>query len=172
LADYRIVVLMGVAGTGKSTVGQLLAQRLGWPFFDGDDFHPQANVDKMAAGRPLTDADRWPWLAALRGLIGQKLERGETAVIACSALKASYRARLLPDDPRLALVHLTGSPALIQERLQARPGHFFDASLLTDQLTTLEPPQEAAALTVDIQLAPAEIVTTICRHLSSQTICE
>lgn len=170
--NCQIVVLMGVAGTGKTTVGRQLAQTLGWPFFDGDDFHPQASIDKMAAGRPLTDEDRWPWLAALRELIGQKLDGGETAVIACSALKASYRHRLLPDDSRLVLVHLTGSRALIQERLQARPGHFFDTDLLTDQLATLEPPQAEAALTVDIQLAPAEIVTTICQHLSSQTICE
>ncbi len=163
---------MGVAGTGKTTVGQQLALALGWPFFDGDDFHPQANKDKMAAGQPLTDDDRWPWLAALRGLIEQKLKEEETAVVACSALKASYRTYLLPDDPRLALVHLTGPRTLIQERLQARPGHFFDASLLSDQLAVLDPPSASEALTVDCQLASTEIVTTIYRYLSLQSICE
>jgi gluconokinase len=163
LSNYRVIVLMGVAGTGKSTVGRQLAQALAWPFYDGDDFHPQANIDKMAAGQPLTDADRRPWLQALRALIERQLAREETAVIACSALKERYRAILLPDGPRLALVHLTGSDHLIQERLQQRQGHFFSTMLLADQLASLEPP--AADLTVDIALTPAEIVATIRQAL-------
>jgi gluconokinase len=166
LADYRVIVLMGVAGTGKTTVGRQLAQALGWPFYDGDDFHPPANVAKMAAGRPLTDADRQPWLTALRALIDQQLARGETAVVACSALKEAYRTILLPNDPCLALVHLTGSPQLIQERLQQRQGHFFAAHLLADQLATLEPPPNAVI--VDVRLSPQKIVAAIRQSLSNR----
>jgi gluconokinase len=170
LADYRVIVLMGVAGSGKTTVGRLLAQELGWPFFDGDDFHPRANIKKMAAGEPLTDADRRPWLQTLRALIEQQLTEGKTAVIACSALKASYRAQLLLPNPRVALVHLTGSYSLLQERLQQRRGHFFDANLLTDQLATLEPPAES--LTIDVRFSPADIVAHICGHLDLNSVCE
>jgi gluconokinase len=161
---------MGVAGTGKTTTGRLLAQALGWPFFDGDDFHPRANIDKMAAGEPLTDADRRPWLQALRALIEQQLREGKTAVVASSALKASYRAQLLTSDPHVALVHLTGSYSLLQERLQQRRGHFFDANLLTDQIATLEPPFES--LTIDVRLSPADIVAHICHHLHLNAVCE
>jgi gluconokinase len=170
LPDYRVIVLMGVAGTGKTTIGRLLAQALGWPFFDGDDFHPRTNIEKMAAGEPLTDADRRPWLQALCALIEQQLREGKTAVVACSALKASYRTQLLPPDPRVALVHLTGSYSLLQERLQQRRGHFFDANLLSDQLATLEPPSES--LTIDVRLSPADIVAHICQHLDLNTVCE
>jgi uncharacterized protein len=164
VAPYRIVLLMGVAGSGKTTVGRLLAQTLGWPFFDGDDFHSQANIDKMAAGQPLTDADRQPWLQNLRTLIERQLAQGETAVIACSALKESYRTQLLPPDSPIALVHLTGSYELIQERLQQRRDHFFTAELLADQYAALEPP--AATLTVNGHHSPADIVAIVRQALA------
>jgi carbohydrate kinase (thermoresistant glucokinase family) len=126
------LLVMGVAGAGKSTLGAALAERLGWPFRDGDDLHPPANRAKMAAGQPLTDADRAPWLAAIAGWIAGHPE----GVIACSALKRAYRAQL----GTVTLVYLRGGRDLIAERLQSRPGHFFAASLMDSQFADLEPP--------------------------------
>jgi gluconokinase len=153
-----VIVLMGVAGSGKTTVGTLLARELGWRFYDADDFHPRANVEKMARGVPLDDADRLPWLEVLRGLIGGCLERGEGAVLACSALKESYREHLLVDD-RVKLVYLKGDFALIQERLEGRRGHYMKPGMLGSQFAALEEPGQA--LQVDVASPPEEIVKTI-----------
>ena len=154
-----IVVVMGVSGCGKTTVGNLLASRLGYPFLDADEFHPPENVAKMAAGTPLSDSDRWPWLEKLNG----KLIENRSAVLACSALKESYRAALSRGLPDCRFVHLRGSIELIRARLQDRRHRYMPASLLESQFATLEPP--AGALTVDIAQPPARCVEDICAAL-------
>jgi gluconokinase len=141
-----IVVIMGAAGSGKTTVGQRLAAALGWPFFDGDDFHPPASVAKMASGVPLDDDDREPWLARLRELIDEHASAGASAVIACSALRRRYRERLLAGCSEARLVYLEADAALLAQRLAARAGHFFPAALLESQLAALEPPEDAIAI--------------------------
>jgi gluconokinase len=149
---------MGVSGSGKTTVGRRLAEELGWRFYDADDFHPPANVAKMAGGIPLNDADRQPWLESLRALIRDCLERGESAVLACSALKASYRDYLLL-DARVKLVYLKGDPELIRRRLEKRSGHFMRTEMLESQFAALEEPGQESH--VDISATPAEIVRAI-----------
>lgn len=158
-----IVIVMGVAGSGKTTIGRLLAESLGWPYCEGDDLHPPANLQKMAAGIPLTDADRLPWLRELRARIERRLAAGENEVIACSALKASYREILTGGHAEVRFVHLTGSPALIRERLAHRTGHFMKATMLDSQLAALEPP--ADAVKVDVARSPEEIVAEIRARL-------
>jgi gluconokinase len=143
-----IVILMGVSGSGKSTIGLPLAERLGCPFLDADEFHPPANVAKMAAGTPLTDEDRWPWLA----LLNAKLKNEKNAVLACSALKQSYREALAKELPDCRYVHLKGSIELIRGRLAERKHRYMPASLLESQFATLEPPQNA--IEIDISQAP------------------
>ena len=155
---------MGVSGSGKTVIGQLLAERLGRPFFDGDDYHPQANVEKMAAGSPLDDADRKPWLERLRDLIHRRLERGESSVLACSALRRSYRAILEAEDDRVRFVHLEGDFDLIFGRMNAREGHYMKAGMLRSQFETFEPPQDA--LVVSIDATPEAIVDTLVRALA------
>lgn len=154
-----IVVLMGVSGAGKTTIGQRLAQRLAWPFIDADDYHPSANVAKMAAGIALTDEDRWPWLDALN----RRLREERDAIVACSALKQSYRDRLLAgiDDARVVFLH--GSRALIAKRLAERKHRYMPASLLDSQLATLERP--AHAITVDVSGEPDACVQTIAESI-------
>lgn len=137
---FSIVVSMGVSGAGKTAVGRALAARLGWTFLEGDQFHPAANVAKMAGGRPLEDADRAPWLAAIAAAIDERLARGEPAVVACSALKKSYRRVIIGERRGVRLVYLRGSRARLAERLAGRRGHFMPASLLESQLATLEEP--------------------------------
>ena len=154
-----IVVVMGVSGCGKSTVGQLLAERLACPFLDADEFHPPGNVAKMAAGTPLTDADRQPWLEMLNG----KLRAQEIAVLACSALKESYRQILSNGLDDCRFVHLRGSIELIRARLADRKHRYMPASLLESQFATLEPP--ASALAVDIAQPPARCVEAIVAGL-------
>ncbi len=154
-----VILLMGVAGSGKTTVGRLLASELGWGFADGDDYHPPANIAKMSRGEPLDDEDRRPWLAALRRHIDDCLARGENAVVACSALKKSYRAALIGDRRRVRLVHLSASPALIKARLAQRQGHYMRVGMADSQFATLEPP--ADALEVDASQTPAEIGSAI-----------
>ncbi|HEV2799022.1 MAG TPA: gluconokinase [Pyrinomonadaceae bacterium] len=156
------VVLMGVAGSGKTTIGRLLASELGWRFYDADDFHPPANVSKMSSGIPLEDADRLPWLEILRALISDSLARGESGVLACSALKASYRDHLLLDE-RVKLVYLKGDFALIRERLETRRGHFMRTEMLESQFAALEEPDKE--LHVDIAAAPVEVVRAIRARL-------
>jgi carbohydrate kinase (thermoresistant glucokinase family) len=136
-----IVVVAGVSGSGKTTVGTLLAARLGWTFADGDGFHPAANVARMRAGLPLTDADREPWLDAITAWMDRQTAAGRSAVIACSALRRAYRARLLGGRPAARMVFLLLSRAEGETRLAARAGHFFPAALLDSQLETLELPQ-------------------------------
>ncbi|HWM95401.1 MAG TPA: gluconokinase [Thermoanaerobaculia bacterium] len=154
---------MGVSGSGKTTVGGLLARRLGWPFFDADNFHPPANVEKMRQGVPLTDEDRLPWLERLGELIAGCLSRNENAVLACSALKESYRGALSGGDPRVRFVHLRADPDLLATRLERRTGHFFTRSLLESQLASLEEPEDA--LVIDASAPPEEIVRNIQERL-------
>jgi gluconokinase len=154
-----VVIVMGVAGSGKTTVGRRLAEALGWSYCEGDDLHPPANLQKMAAGLPLTDADRLPWLLELRRRIEHFLGAGENAVTACSALKASYREILAGGLEGVRFVHLTGSPALIRERLAHRTGHFMKAAMLDSQLAALEPPE--GAVEVDVAGSPEAIVEVI-----------
>jgi gluconokinase len=162
-----IVVLMGVSGSGKTTIGTLLAERMGAVFADADDYHPAANKAKMAAGNPLNDEDRQPWLETLNQLMRGWNESGKGGVLACSALKESYRTTLASGMPAGAVkfVLLDGDRELIAERLGHRPGHFFNPKLLESQLTTLEKP--ADALTVVNDRAPEEIVGQILTELAA-----
>jgi carbohydrate kinase (thermoresistant glucokinase family) len=160
-----VVLLMGVAGCGKTTVGALLAERWGATFLDGDGFHPIANVQRMAAGVPLTDADRAGWLDAIAARLARR-GKNERIVLACSALKRSYRDRLRAAAPDALLVHLAGDPALLANRLASRQGHYMPASLLPSQLATLEAPQpDEHAITLDVDAAPAKLVATLLAHL-------
>lgn len=154
---------MGVSGVGKTTIGQLLADELGWPFYDADAFHPPANVAKLAEGIPLTDEDRAPWLEAIRTKMQEFLRTSGSAVFTSSALKAAHRERLLTDHADVRLVHLIGDYNLIQERLRRRKGHFMPPKLLASQFETLETP--SGALIVNVDQAPAEIVAAIRQGL-------
>jgi len=153
-----IVLVMGVTGSGKTTVGQALADALGWQFHDGDDFHPEANVAKMAAGQPLTDDDRWPWLDRIADEMRRTLARGENAVFACSALKEVYRRRLQSAGD-VRVVYLNGDAVTIADRLAERSHRYMPASLLPSQFATLEEPVDA--LVVDIRDPVSEQV----RHI-------
>ncbi|MCY3665454.1 MAG: gluconokinase [Gemmatimonadetes bacterium] len=154
-----VIVLMGVTGSGKTTVGEQLAQQLGWAYYDADDFHPEANVRKMANGTPLTDEDRWPWLETLSAAIGQWVRAEQGAILGCSALKQSYRDILVRGRPGVQIVHLKGPRALIAQRLETRQHRYMPASLLDSQFATLEEPRDA--LSVDIGPSPAAIAATI-----------
>jgi gluconokinase len=158
-----IVVLMGVTGTGKTTVGRVLAADLGWTFRDADDFHPAANVEKMRRGVPLDDEERAPWLAALASLIDDTVARGENLVLACSALKHSYQDYLRHDLADVRYVELWGSPELIARRLAGRKGHFMNPSLLPSQFAILEPP--ADAIRVEVSGTPRAIASEIRSRL-------
>jgi gluconokinase len=159
-----IVVLMGVSGSGKTTIGKILADRLGWTFVEGDDFHPAANVAKMHAGIPLTDADRAPWLAALRERIDAATARGENIVLACSALKHAYQDYLEQHEPdNVRYVYLHGSEELIQQRLAARKGHFMNPNLLHSQFEVLEAPTHA--IRVEVSGAPEAVADEIRQKL-------
>lgn len=160
----RIVLIMGVAGSGKTTVGRQLATELGWPYHEADDFHSAANKAKMGRGEPLNDTDRAPWLAAIRAAMDDAVAHGRSAVFTCSALKESYRRILTSGRPEVRLVFLTGDRALLQARLESRPGHYMKAGMLDSQLAILEPP--ADALTLDVHATPAALVAEIRRHLS------
>ncbi|WP_175410134.1 gluconokinase [Streptomyces sp. TRM64462] len=151
-----VVVVMGVAGTGKSTIGPLVAERLGVPYAEGDDFHPAANVAKMSAGVPLDDTDRWPWLDAIgRWARGRA---GLGGVVSSSALKRAYRDRLRAAAPGVVFLHLTGDRALIEERMAARRGHFMPRALLDSQFATLQPlGDDEAGVAVDVSGTPEEI---------------
>lgn len=143
------IVVMGVSGCGKSTVGRLLAARLGIPFHDADDFHPESNVRKMAAGKPLNDTDRWPWLGVLAALLADNEKAGSSVVLACSALKVSYRRALAAEGAAIRFVYLKGGPEVIGARLEARHGHFMPTSLMASQFDALEPPRNAIAVSID-----------------------
>ena len=156
-----IVILMGVTGTGKTTVGHLLAEATGWPFAEGDDYHSAANKQKMHAGIPLTDDDRVPWLASLHAVLRGWYERGESGILACSALKQSYRDTLVAGIPGDAwrFVLLDASPQLIGERLASRKGHYMNPGLLKSQFDTLEMPEDAMRVSVDP--GPEQIAASI-----------
>ena len=146
----RIIIITGVSGSGKTTVGRALARRLGYPFYEGDDFHPPQNIAKMAGGIPLDDADRAPWLDSLHALIAGIAARGESAVVACSALKKKYRERLSRGVENVCFVFLYGSFDLINARMKAREGHNFEASMLRSQFEALEPPAPGKAISVSV----------------------
>ena len=154
-----IVVLMGVSGSGKTTIGEALAQRLGWRLIEGDDYHPRENVAKMAAGIPLEDADRWPWLDALN----QRIRGERNAIVTCSALKESYRQRLLAGIKEARVVYLHAPKALIAKRVAERKHKFMPASLLESQFATLEPP--AGAIDIDVSGDPQDCVEAIVKAL-------
>lgn len=158
-----IVLIMGVSGVGKSTIGQPLAARLGWQFLDADDFHPPANVAKMAAGKPLEDADRWPWLDLLNQKLRLKESENQSVVLACSALKESYRQRLSAGLARFEIVFLHGDFALIRERLAQRKHRFMPPSLLESQYAALEPP--AKAISIDVAMEPEAALAAIVARL-------
>ena len=161
-----MVVVMGVAGTGKTTVGALLAGRLGWRYAEADDFHPAANVAKMAAGEPLTDEDRQPWLAAIGQWIDERAADGTPGVVSCSGLRRSYRDLLREGRPQVRLVFLEGSRELITRRLAARHGHFMRVEMLDSQFAALEPPQpDEDVAEVSIDATPELIVDEIVARL-------
>lgn len=159
-----IYLVMGVSGCGKSTIGSLLADRLGAVFLDGDDFHPPANVSKMASGTPLNDEDRIPWLQEIRASMDAQLAGKQSAVYACSALKQMYRDILAGPEDDVTFIYLKGSAKEIQQRLQARSGHFMPATLLQSQFDALEEPTDA--ISVSINGTPEEIVESIQQQIS------
>jgi carbohydrate kinase (thermoresistant glucokinase family) len=160
-----VIIIFGVSGAGKTTVGELLARELGWHFYEADDFHSQANIEKMRRGAPLTDDDRWPWLENLRELIKRCVAANENAVLACSALKRMYRKHLRV-SPDVKLVFLRGEYALINEQLRHRRGHFMNPGLLRSQFADLEEPQQdEEALTIELGRPPQELVNEIKKNL-------
>jgi len=162
-----VILLMGVSGSGKTTVGQLLASQLGWEFADGDDYHPAANVEKLRNGIPLTDADRAPWLETLRALIAGWIAAGKNTVLACSALKRAYRESL-QIGPEVRVVYLRGTPQLLRQRLRARVGHFMTERMLGSQLEALQEPEDSVV--VDVDRLPAEIVGGILARLGLKNL--
>lgn len=168
----QVFVIMGVSGCGKSTVGLALAQRLGAMFYDGDDFHPPENVAKMANGIPLNDDDRHPWLVRLHDLIAEHLARGETAVLACSALKKKYRDQLRQGNNGVRLVYLQGSLDLIWERMAARQSHYMKPDMLQSQFDTLEPPSPQNALIISVEHSVEDIVEQIIHQFGVESQAE
>ena len=156
-------MVMGVAGSGKTTVGELLARQLGWSFYDADAFHPPENIEKMANGIPLTDVDRAPWLAALHALISTSLRENRPAVLACSALKESYRQRLLEENDGVQIVYLKGSYDLLWSRLSHRKDHYMKPQMLQSQFESLEEPENA--LTMDVSMPVNALVNEILKQL-------
>jgi gluconokinase len=164
-----VVVVMGVSGSGKTTIGTLLAGTLGWDFVDGDDLHPPANVAKMRSGTPLTDDDRWPWLEVIATWIDAHLASGQHGVVTCSALKRAYRDRLLAGREGVRLVYLCGSYDVVAGRQAARQGHFMPAALIRSQFETLEPPgEDEHPITARVDLPPVQIVADLVRHLNER----
>lgn len=160
------VVVMGVSGTGKSTIGRAVAEAGGWPFLEGDDYHPESNVAKMAEGIPLTDEDRLPWLRRLAEWVQEQDAAGQPSVMACSALRRSYRDLLREGAARLFFVHLVGTAPLLLERMQSREDHFMPAELLESQLETLEPlDDDEHGLVIDVSNLPGQIRKMVMEHL-------
>lgn len=159
-----IILVMGVSGSGKTTIGEMLAKSLHWEFCDADTLHPPANIEKMKRGIPLDDADRQPWLQTLAKVIAQWLQEDKNVVLACSALRAAYRQILLQDKKRMRIIYLQGDAKLIQERLRSRSNHYMPPELLQSQLDTLEEPFEA--ITIDVSQPPEVIVQAIKTKLS------
>ena len=167
--EALVLILIGPMGCGKTTVGKLLAEKLGWPFYDGDDFHPPENVEKMRAGVALTDEDRVRWLDTLRTRIDLCLGRGESAVLACSALKQVYRERLGVNQRNVKTVYLKGSCELLQKRIEGREHPYMNKSLLKSQLDVLEEPGDG--LSVDISGTPEDVVRKILKGLGYENGC-
>jgi gluconokinase len=164
-----IVVVMGVSGSGKTTVAAMLAGRLNVHFLEGDDLHPRANVEKMRGGTPLNDEDRWPWLQAIARRIDDWRSAGEGGVVTCSALKRAYRRIIIGDRPEVVLVYLKGSHEVIQHRLAARHEHFMPAALLDSQFKVLEEPgPDEHPIVVDVEPAPGAIVAAIVKQLGER----
>ncbi|KIZ14470.1 gluconokinase [Streptomyces natalensis] len=167
MSTPQVIVVMGVAGTGKTTIGPLVAAALGVPYAEGDDFHPPANIAKMSAGIPLDDADRWPWLDALGAWAHDRTGHG--GVVSSSALKRAYRDRLRAAAPGIAFLHLTGDRALVESRMTGRTGHFMPTALLDSQFATLEPlGADEAGVEVDVSGTPEQIAdraVAALRHL-------
>jgi len=163
-----VLVVMGVAGAGKSTVGRALAERLGWRYLEADDLHPAANVAKMRSGTPLTDADRAPWLAAVAEVIEAWLAQGASGVTACSALKRAYRERLAGGRGEVRFVYLEGAEATLRARLEARRGHYFPPALLASQLADLEPPApDENAIVVSLEAPLADELAAIAQAVAA-----
>jgi carbohydrate kinase (thermoresistant glucokinase family) len=161
-----IAIVMGVSGSGKTTVAAMLADALGVAFLEGDDLHPRSNVEKMKNGTPLTDEDRWPWLRAIAARIDQWRAEDKAGVVTCSALKRAYRDILIGDRPEVRLVYLKGSHRLIHDRMAARHEHFMPVGLLDSQLATLEEPgPDERPIVVDVGGSPEQIVAEILRQL-------
>jgi gluconokinase len=161
-------VVMGVSGTGKSTIGKLLSDRTGWNFYDADDFHPLSNIVKMKQGIALTDRDRLPWLEKLKQLITHNLQNHQQGILACSALKSSYRRILSNGSSDVVFIYLRGDYSCIQNRIQQRTGHFMNANLLRSQFDTLEEPQDA--LVVDVSQSPELIVEKILKNITNKPL--
>jgi carbohydrate kinase (thermoresistant glucokinase family) len=163
-----VLVIMGVSGSGKTTVSAMLAGRLNWRFEEGDSLHSAANVAKMSRGEPLTDEDRWPWLRAIAAVVADWIAEGQSGIVACSALKRAYRRIIIDENPAARLVYLKGSRELILKRMAARHGHFMPLSLLDSQFETLEEPTpEENAIVVSIDRRPEEIVAEIAATLTA-----
>jgi gluconokinase len=158
-----IVILMGVSGVGKTTVGEMLARETGWVLYDADDFHAPVNIEKMRSGIPLTDEDRWPWLDRLNAVLREAEQQGRSAILACSALKERYRDRLAQQLDSVRWVHLTGDFGLIKQRIDARKGHYMTAKLLESQFAALEPPRDAVV--VDVGSEPKELAAQVLAAL-------
>lgn len=157
---------MGVSGSGKTTVGSMLAQRLGWPFQEGDDLHPQANIDKMRAGNPLTDADRGPWLELIADWVDQRLDAGQNGVITCSALKRAYRDVINRREHGVVFIYLDGSRETVALRLASRHGHFMPPHLLKSQFEDLDrPAPDEPAISVGVDAPPQQIVDAVIENL-------
>lgn len=165
--DHAHLVVMGVSGSGKSTIAEKLADRLERPFAEADEFHPQANIDKMTAGRELSDDDRWPWLRAMRDWLSERTAADEPAIVTCSALRRVYRDVLREADGTVLFVHLSGDPEVVEHRIGGRRGHFMPAALLPSQYATLEPldPDEAG-VTVSVESDPEQIAVDVLDRLS------
>lgn len=163
-----VLVVMGVSGSGKTVVAEKLAERLHWPFQEGDALHPPANVAKMHAGTPLTDEDRWPWLDTIAAWIDARLAAGENGIVTCSSLKRAYRDRIIGARPGVRLVYLYGSRDLLAARIGARRGHFMPASLLDSQLATLEPPTpDEHPIALDVAATPDQLADEVIKALAA-----
>jgi gluconokinase len=158
-----IVVIMGVSGSGKTTVGRLLAQRLDWPYYEGDEFHSPGNIEKMAEGIALTDEDRFPWLASIKTVIDQSIINGSDAVVACSALRREYRSYLAASINGIRFVYLKGTLSVIRDRMKCREGHYMKSGMLESQFASLEEPDDA--IVVDVKESPEDIVARIEREV-------
>ncbi|ROS78636.1 gluconokinase [Cellulomonas sp. PhB143] len=168
-SDPVHVVLMGVAGSGKTTLAELLVARTGWASAEADEFHPAANIEKMSAGHPLDDEDRWPWLRAIRDWLSERTDAGESAVVTCSALRRSYRDVLREARGGVWFAHLDGPRALLEERIGHRSGHFMKPEMLTSQLETLEPldPDEDGVV-LDVARPPQELADEVLARLAKE----